>query len=137
MNMFLPSSSRSSSVSNFTDNDSQSARSLQSVTSGASSLGNEFPSKSFLRGTTIRDVPRVNRTVFEIASEFIAAELLTSRIPFPPTGICDGLLNLSWDKAVKIRLQQELVPQYRGESDIPFDMVPSNMPCNIAIYHVC
>jgi hypothetical protein len=82
-------------------------------------------------------VLHINRRAFEIASEFIAAELLTSRTLFPPTGICDGLLNLSWNKAVKIRLQQELVPQYGGESDIPFDMVPSNMPCNIAINHVC
>jgi hypothetical protein len=105
--------------------------------SGASSLSNGFPSKSFLRGTTIRDVPRINRRVFEIASEFIAAKLLTSRTPFSPAGICDGLLNLSWDKAVKMRLQQELVPKYGGESDIPFDIVPSNIPCDIAIYHVC
>ena len=88
----------------------------------------------------------VNRRVFEIASEFIAAKLLTSRTPFPPTGICDGLLNLSWDKVVKMRLQQELVPQYRGESDIPFDMVPSicyaillSTMCvnNLVYYHFC
>jgi hypothetical protein len=43
----------------------------------------------------------INTRVFEIASTLIAVEQLISKIFFPSTEIGDGLLNLSWYKAVK------------------------------------